>query len=143
MLQRIQTIWLLLVAVCAFATYSLSIYIGYLPDGSSKKFLIPDSFLLFPLVFGMGGLAIVCIFLFKKRKLQLRLCIIGILLSIAVIIAEYFKTTDFKEINKNIFQSGSYQIGALIPFVIVILFYLAARGIYKDEKLVKSLDRLR
>lgn len=141
MIQRIQTIWLLLIAGCAFATYSLPIYNGYLADGTSRKFLIPDSFLLFPLVFGMGGLALVSIFLFKKRKLQLRLCIVGILMAAAVITLEYFKTIDFKKLNN--FQSGSYQGGALIPFVMFILFFLAARGIYKDEKLVKSLNRLR
>ena len=141
MLQRIQTVWLLLVAACAFGTYSLPIYIGKLADGSAKKFLIPDSFLLFPLVFGLGAVALVCIFLFKNRKLQFRLCIIGILLSILVIVLEYYKTTGFKEANA--FQSGSYQPGALIPFAIVIFFYLAAKGINKDEKLVKSLDRLR
>jgi uncharacterized membrane protein YsdA (DUF1294 family) len=141
MLQRIQTVWLLLVAACAFGTYSLPIYIGKLADGSAKKFLIPDSFLLFPLVFGLGALSLVCIFLFKNRKLQFRLCIIGILVSILVIVLEYYKTTGFKEASA--FQSGSYQPGALIPFAIVVFFYLAAKGIKKDEKLVKSLDRLR
>jgi hypothetical protein len=59
----------------------------------------------------------------------------------AVITLEYFKTIDFKKLNN--FQSGSYQGGALIPFAMFILFFLAARGIYKDEKLVKSLNRLR
>ena len=141
MIQRIQTIWLLLITICAFATYSLPIYIGHLQNGTSKNFLIPDNFLLFPLIFGLGALALVCIFLFKNRKLQFRLCIIGILISIATIILEYTKAADFKQVNN--FQSGSYQLGALIPFLIVILFILAARGIYKDEKLVKSLDRLR
>jgi hypothetical protein len=141
MLQRIQTIWLLLIGGAAFATYSLPIYIGHLADGSVRQFMIPDSFLLFPLVFGIGALAVVCIFLYKKRKLQLRLCVAGILASILIIVLEYYKTTAFKQAGA--FQSGSYQPGALVPFIIFIFFYLAAKGIYKDEKLVKSLDRLR
>jgi uncharacterized membrane protein YsdA (DUF1294 family) len=141
MLQRIQTVWLLLAAAAAFSTYTLSIYVGHLQDATEKKFLIADSFLLFPLVFGLGALALICIFLFKNRKLQFRLCIIGVLLSIAVIIVEYFKVNAFKAANN--FQSGAYQISALIPVVIVIFFYLAAKGVYKDEKLVKGVDRLR
>jgi hypothetical protein len=141
MIQRAQSIWLLIAAASAFATYTLPLYSGHLQDNSVRKFLISDSFLLFPLVSGMGALALVCIFLFKNRKLQFRLCIIGILTAIAVIILEYYKVTAFKSANN--FQSGSYQFGSLIPFVVVLFFYLAGKGIYKDDRLVKSMDRLR
>ena len=34
-------------------------------------------------------------------------------------------------------------IGVFIPFVVVLLLVLANRAIYKDENLVKSVDRLR
>jgi hypothetical protein len=34
-------------------------------------------------------------------------------------------------------------VKASLPFVSFILLYLAVRGIMKDEKLVRSLDRLR
>jgi len=39
--------------------------------------------------------------------------------------------------------SATYLPGAFLPVLILIFLYLAARGIYKDEKLIKSLDRLR
>lgn len=141
MIQRIQSIWLLLVAGCACCSYSLPLYEGYLQDNSRKSFFIPDSFLLFPLIFGLGLLAIVCIFLFKKRSLQFRLAIVGLLFSILAVILEYIKSGDFKAAYN--FQSGAYHLGALIPFVMAFFYIMAARGIYKDEKLVKSMDKLR
>src|SRR5580698_10411117 len=109
MIQRKQSVWLLLIALCAFATYRLPLYAGHLQDNSEKKYFITDSFLLFPLVFGIGALALISIFLFKKRKLQFRLSVIGVLVSILTIILEYFKTQDFKVVNN--FQSGFYQFG--------------------------------
>ncbi|RYY09628.1 MAG: DUF4293 family protein, partial [Alphaproteobacteria bacterium] len=88
----------------------------------------------------IGALAIICIFLYKNRKLQFRLSVIGIFLSIAFLGLEYMVVEQFKV--DNAIQSGSYQLGALLPVAMAIFFFLAARGIYKDEKLVKSLDRL-
>ena len=141
MIQRIQSIWLLLVAVCVFGSYALPLYQGHLQDNSVKSFFIPDSFLLFALVFGLGLLAIICIFLFRKRRLQFRLTIFGLLFSVLAIIFEYIKSADFKAAYN--FKSGSYYLGALIPFAMAFFFIMAARGIYKDEKLVKSMDKLR
>jgi len=141
MIQRIQSIWLLIVALTAFATYTLTLYTGRLPDGSSRDFLLADNFLLVILIIALGVLAILCIFLYKNRKLQFRLSVLGFIFSVGFLFIEYLKVEEFKETNK--IQSGSYQVGALLPIVMIIFFILAAKGIYKDEKLVKSLNRLR
>ncbi|MBC7829461.1 MAG: DUF4293 domain-containing protein [Chitinophagaceae bacterium] len=141
MIQRIQSIWLLIVALAAFATYTLTLYIGKLSDGTARPFLLADNFLLVIIIIALGSLAIVCIFLYKNRKLQFRLSILGVIFSIGFLFMEYLKVEDFKKTNNIL--TGSYQIGALLPVVMIIFFILAARGIYKDEKLVKSLDRLR
>lgn len=141
MIQRIQSIWLLIVALIAFATYTLGIYIGKLADGSSRTFLLADNFLLTILIIMLGVLALVCIFLFKNRKLQFRLSVLGVILSIAFLFIEYLKVEQFKKSNNTI--QGSYQLGAFLPVLMIVFFFLAAKGIYKDEKLVKSLDRLR
>jgi len=141
MIQRIQSIWLLIVALAAFATYTLTLYIGKLADGNVRPFMLADNFLLVILIILLGVLAIVCIFLFKRRKLQFRLSVLGVIFSIGFLFFEYLKVEEFKKTNNIL--TGSYQIGALLPFIMIIFFFLAARGIYKDEKLVKSLDRLR
>jgi len=141
MIQRIQSIWLLIVALAAFATYTLTLYIGKLADGNLRPFMLADNFLLVIMIILLGALAIVCIFLFKKRKLQFRLSVTGVIFSVGFLFLEYLKVEQFKKTNNIL--SGSYQIGALLPIVMIIFFILAARGIYRDEKLVKSLDRLR
>ena len=141
MIQRIQSIWLLIVAIAAFATYTLTLYVGKLANGSEKVFQLADDFLLVILIIALGILAIICLFLYKNRKLQFKLSIFGVLFSVGFLFLEYIRVENFKK--DNLIQSGSYQIGALLPLIMVIFFFLAARGVYKDERLVKSMDRLR
>jgi hypothetical protein len=141
MIQRIQTLWLLIVAIAAFATYTLTLYIGKIADGAEKVFQLADDFLLVIIIIALGILAIICLFLFKNRKLQFKLSVFGVIFSIGFLFLEYFRVEDFKK--DNLIQTGSYQVGALLPLVMVVFFFLAARGIYKDERLVKSMDRLR
>ena len=141
MIQRIQSIWLLIVALAAFATYTLTLYIGNLPDGGTRPYALAESLLLVLIIIALGMLAIICIFLYKNRKLQFRLSIWGIIFSVAFLFLEYLKVEEFKKDNNIL--TGSYQIGALLPVVMITFFVLAARGIYKDDKLVKSVDRLR
>jgi cytochrome bd-type quinol oxidase subunit 2 len=141
MIQRIQSLWLIIVALCAFATYTLTLYVGKLADGTERRFLLADDFLLVIIIIALGILALICLFLYKNRKLQFKLSITGMLFSIGFLFLEYIKVEGFKK--DNLIQTGSYQIGALLPIVMVIFFFLAARGIYRDERLVKSMDRLR
>ncbi len=141
MIQRIQSIWLLLAAICAFVTYPLVLYVGKLADGSQRQFLLGDHFILMMFIIALGLLSLICIFLFKNRKLQFRLTILAIVLGIAYIFLQYVMIEQFKK--DSAIQTGSYQVAALFPIVMIFFLILAARGIYKDEKLVKSLDRLR
>ena len=141
MIQRIQTLWLLIVAIAAFATYTLTLYIGKIADNSAKVFQLADDFFLVIIIIALGILAIICLFLFKNRKLQFKLSVFGVIFSIGFLFLEYARVESFKK--DNLIQSGSYQVGALLPLVMVIFFFMAARGIYKDERLVKSMDRLR
>jgi hypothetical protein len=141
MIQRIQSIWLLIVALAAFATYTLTLYVGKLSNGTEKVFQLADDFLLVIIIIALGMLAIICLFLFRNRKLQFKLSVLGVIFSIAFLFLEYIRVEDFKK--NNLVESGSYQIGALLPLVMVVFYFLAARGIYKDERLVKSMDRLR
>ncbi|MBL7735419.1 MAG: DUF4293 domain-containing protein [Chitinophagaceae bacterium] len=141
MIQRIQSLWLLIVAITAFATYTLTLYSGKLPDGTVRDFLLADNFLLVIVIIALGLLALICLILFKNRKLQFKLSIFGVLFSFGFIFLEYLKVEGFKKDNGVI--SGSYQPGALLPIVMVAFFIMAARGIYKDEKLIKSMNRLR
>jgi hypothetical protein len=78
---------------------------------------------------------VIDIFLYKNRKLQLRIVIVAILLSLLNIYLYYKQTLQFSH--------GFYALTSVLVFVIPVFLFLAARGIGRDEKLVKSLDRLR
>ena len=142
MIQRIQSLWLLIVALTAFATSTLTLYVGDLPNNGQIPFKLASNLLLVIIVILLGILALICLFLFKNRKLQFKLSVIGVILSIGFLFLEYY-------VVENIFkpahavQTGSYQIGALLPLVMAVFFFLAARGMYRDERLIKSMNRLR
>lgn len=141
MIQRIQTVWLALAAICGFAMARVPLFTATLADKTSRTFLATESLLTFALVIGIACLSLVLIFLYKNRPTQYKLAITGGLLSAAVIALQVYSVENFKK-SINIVQ-GTYQWGGLLPIAMMIFLFMAARHIRKDEKLVKSLDRLR
>jgi hypothetical protein len=139
MLQRMQTLWLLLAAICAFLTVRLSFYSGNIETaGQPASFqYLNAAFNIWILILTIAlvSIAVIDIFLYKNRKLQGRLALLGILLSLLNIFLYYKQTHRF--------AAGNYDLTALLALALPVLFFLAMRGIYRDEKLVKSLDRLR
>ena len=139
MLQRIQSIWLLLAAICAFLTIRLSFYSGNIEtpgQPASFQFLNAGfNIWILILTIALVCIAAIDIFLYKNRKLQGRLALLGILLSLLNIFLYYKQTLKF--------TVGNYDLTAVLAILIPVLFFLAFRGIYRDQKLVKSLDRLR
>jgi Domain of unknown function (DUF4293) len=141
MIQRIQTLWLFLIGVVAFVTYTLTLYTAVLPNNTTQPYDVANHLLLAAYIIAVGLLALVCIFLFKNRKLQFKLTIFGMIFSIGFLFLEYYMVEQFKA--QLHVQTGRYQVGALLPIVIVFLYFFASRGIYRDERLIKSMDRLR
>jgi hypothetical protein len=136
MIQRIQSIWLLLAAACAFAGFKFSFYSGSkLNDTLLHELNAGSSFLLMIATIAVAVLAFINIFLFKKRTLQFRLCLLGILLEAVLIFLYYRETTSFTQ--------GTYSLTAILHGIIIIAFILAAMGINKDSKIVKDSERLR
>ena len=141
MIQRIQSIWFLLAGVAGMLTYKLPIWSGTLQDNSLKNFLGTENLLYFAANIATVLLAFVAIFMFKNRNLQKNLGWFGLLLSIALIGLEVYVVSDY-ESTLNLKQA-SWKFGALMPILMIIFFFLAIQGIRKDEKLIKSLERLR
>ncbi|QEC42394.1 DUF4293 family protein [Pseudobacter ginsenosidimutans] len=142
MIQRIQTIWLLLAAIAAFLTLKLFFYTGnMIQEGMAIKqftaLTAQTSTLLLITTVGTGLLALISIFIFKDRKLQIKLVGIALVLSLLNLLLFYLQTKKFVP------GEGNYGISALVALVVPIMLFLALRGIYRDQKLVKSLDRLR
>jgi hypothetical protein len=138
MLQRIQSIWLLLAAAFDAITFRFEFYSG---DWIKDNFLYvielnAKTTIWFSILTVINAvLAFVTIFLFNNRKLQLRLTYLGIFLT-TVLLTLYFLEL------KN-FIGGSIAIWVIFYFAILVCYIFAARGIMNDQKLIKSLDRLR
>ncbi len=141
MIQRIQSIWLLLAGIAGLMTYKLPLWTGKLQDGSAKNFLGTESLPLFAAIVATCLLGFVTIFLFKDRKTQKSLSILGMFLSIGIVALEFIIVSDYKK--QFNFLESTWKFGAIMPILMVIFFLLAWQGIRKDEKLIKSLDRLR
>jgi hypothetical protein len=140
MIQRIQSVWLFLAALCGFAFTQVPYFFVDLANNVTRKVLAIENLMLFALSIGLACLAVACIFLFRNRKLQFKLTVTGVLLSIGLIALAVMTYGNYKA--PDALAKGWYW-GGLLPIAMTIFFMLAARGIYKDEKLIKSLDRLR
>jgi hypothetical protein len=138
MIQRQQTLWLILSAICCILSFNFPFYAGttLVNNIETADKLYADSNFFLTVLTGASLLLSLCtIFLFKNRKLQFRLCFLGIGISILTLVIY------FAEIKK--FEHGSISLWCLFAFANVIGYIMAARGVWKDEKLVKSLDKLR
>ena len=153
MIQRIQTLYLLLVAVLMSLTLFLPL--ATIVSGADeivvKAFSVDISSVGFdaPLPIYMGVLLsvatllpLITIFLYKRRLAQIRLCVseIVLLVGAAAFVALYcYRLCDILT-DYLIFTLG---FAALMPVVAIIPVALAIRAIAKDEALVRSLDRIR
>jgi len=139
MLQRIQTIWLLLAFLCGFLTLKFSFFSGNKLDANNvsafTKLIASSNIIILILTVAVFIAAVIAIFLFKNRKLQLRIILVTFLVSLLNIFLYYRETQKF--------VNGEYSITAILAIAIPVFLLLATRGVYKDEKLVKSMDRLR
>ena len=136
MIQRLQSLWLLLAAACAFATFKFSYYSGTkVNDLTLHELNATGTLLLMITTIVVGVLALINIFLFKKRTLQLRLCVLGIFLEALLIFLYYREVKTFTQ--------GTYSLTAILHSIIVLAFVLAAMGINKDLKIIKGSARLR
>lgn len=149
MLQRRQTLWILLAAICAALTFKFSFYSGNVRVGNDghvfrsltalPTFINGESgnilILIVTILILVGALA--NIFNFKTRKKQLWITIGLIVLSLLNIFL-YWRASSTPN-----FIEGKYDLTAVLTLVIPIFLILAAQGIMKDERLVKSADRLR
>ena len=138
MIQRIQTIYLL-IATIVLGLMFIPLSIGTTTPTSEGIFA--DG--IFNLYDNKGIMALniipmadylIAIFLFANRKLQMILTSIGSLLSSAFAgVCAYIVTMD----------SAQIALGAAMPLLALLCGYLAFRNIKKDEKIVRSADRLR
>jgi peptidoglycan/LPS O-acetylase OafA/YrhL len=124
MIQRIQSIYLLLAAVIYGTMFILPHAVG-----DSLK-TVDTVFISALIVFIM-----VVIFSFKNRKKQIRLGYFALLFSLV-----FFSLLAFAG---NGLEDEKARAGAMLPLVAMLFIFLAIRSIKKDEELIRSSERLR
>ena len=125
MIQRIQTVYLFLSSFLSFFIYKYTFKLLESTIISKSYFFLISSIILF-----------FTIFLYKKRSIQSLFCLLLIILNLLV----------FLFITYNLFNNMYLDLDYTIPFLIIVkqfFIFLARRSIIRDEKLIRSIDRLR
>lgn len=140
MIQRQQTLWLLLSTAAAVLTFMFPFATGEelvvkTAMKQTVEVIAGDNFFTLLLTIASIGISAVTIFMFKDRKLQMRLCLLGILVSVLILVLYI--------LNMKKLITSTPALWAILPVVVIASYFMAFRNIRKDEKLVKSLDKLR
>ncbi len=158
MIQRVQSIFLFLVAVSMGFTLSLDLWqqVGidsgesftltalFLEkyDSSGEVILSESKWYLAAIASFVGFLAIISIFQFRNRGRQMMLNMINSLFMVGLV-AAIFLTTNGINSELGLADNGEYKIGFWTILVAMVFNMLANRFIRKDEALVRSVDRIR
>ncbi|HNQ66963.1 MAG TPA: DUF4293 domain-containing protein [Bacteroidales bacterium] len=153
MIQRIQSLYLLLSLICTGLFYFFpfgdiittedSIIplivtgVRYTKNGETVFYSLLPMLIMISLI---NLISLTSIFLYKRRMLQIRLNIFNIITQLGSIgMIFYYLSNAAKQIGVDY----STKILIILPLVSAIFTFLAVRAIAKDEALVRSISRLR
>ena len=142
MIQRIQSLWLFIAAMLNGALFISKIY-AVDAAGVTTPFGVRDSgnFWLFLLAAIITLLPLVTIFLFMDRKKQRGLAWLSVIGCITFVALAIMKAQNVANDAAGI--KVQYDFGMFLPIAAIVFLMLAISGIKKDDKLVKSMERLR
>lgn len=136
MIQRIQTIWLILASAAAFLSIRLPFYVGTNSNNvGSYELKATENLWMLLLTIAVGLVSLIAIFLYKDRRFQMRICVAGIFLQAALCILYYREA--------NTFSTGTLALTALLQAGIPFFLFLAIRGIRNDNRIIRESERLR
>lgn len=154
MIQRIQSLYLLIAAVLTGLTFAMPLS-SFLGGAAEMKLnalgffdaegqMMLSAYGLTILAGCSALLALVNIFLFKKRLVQFRLCVMEMVLLAGTIVFEiYYIWGGVQSLGGFDTAAWRMHIAALFPLVSLVFAYLALLGVRKDILLIRSLDRIR
>ena len=131
MIQRVQSIYLLIAAIISLASYFIfpKLDIFFINMSLMDYIIIPYLFFCF-------FMSTLNIFLFINRKLQININKFQLLIHLFVLIVFFYFFYQEKMLNPDL-------IWTLTPISSIVFLSLANKGIKKDENLIRSVDRLR
>ena len=129
MIQRIQTLYILIVIILSFLMLKLTIDFS----NDIKLNSLVKTYNVFYIIPFIG---ILTLFLYKKRVIQSKMCLIMLGINVLVIIFYGLK----------IYEGNSSFINLVLiacSIIECVLLFVAIKAINKDENLVRSIDRIR
>ena len=143
MIQRVQSLYLILAAIVSgLLAFIFPFYIYNGEMVGIEQAFRADSLLLkaiASLFMLSAGLALVSLFLFKNRNTQIVINRLNIILNFLLLGLIVYQLQTLSG-ETSVSEKG---IGSFLPLIVVVLLSLATKAILKDERLVKSADRLR
>ena len=136
MLQRIQTVYLLISALIMGALY---MWFPVIKSEDDLVIISNSEPLVMGLIYGSILLALISIFNFKKRQLQFVINRLNIILNFLLLGVFVYRSLTLSG-ETLVSEKG---IGVLLPIISIVFLVMANKAIKKDEDLVKSVDRLR
>jgi hypothetical protein len=146
MIQRKQTIWLLLAAILNAGLFFFDMYhFESMMNGVTvtQYVRVNDNFVSLLLAIVITALPFISIFMFGNRTRQKTFVLLSMAATIAFVAYMLMRVSNASGEGTSAPVNGTYWIGAVLPVVAFVFLIMAFSGIRKDEKLVKSLDRLR
>lgn len=143
MIQRVQSLYLILAAIVSgLLAFIFPFYIYNGEMVGIEQAFRADSLLLKAIasLFMLSAvLALVSLFLFKNRNTQIVINRLNIILNFLLLGLIVYQLQTLSG-ETSVSEKG---IGSFLPLIVVVLLSLATKAILKDERLVKSADRLR
>jgi len=137
MIQRIQTIYLLIVAgISAGLIFLFNLWVTI----EELVVFAKDEIVYFSMFMASAILALIAIFMFKNRKFQFVLGRLNIILNFILLGLFVYRSLSISGETSDVSEKG---IGILLPIFSIVFLVLANKAIKKDEDLVKSVERLR
>ena len=137
MIQRIQTIYLLLAFV---VTGILMFFFSLWTMSDNKEYFFMQS-QVYTILLGLStSLTLLGVVSYKKRQNQFVIGRLNIILNLILLGLFVYRSLNLSGETPAVSEKG---IGMFLPAVAIVLLVLANKAIKKDEDLVKSVDRLR
>jgi hypothetical protein len=151
MIQRIQSVYLFLVLLLSIAILFVPLAeysIKEIPPNSIQFTLLgfhsqTSNTLVLPALIvdiAIGLIALITIFQYNKRKIQIKLCLLNVFLTLALVALIFYYAFNF---NGYYIKNQEYLFGICLPTLMILFLLLARRAIKKDDELVRAADRLR
>jgi hypothetical protein len=146
MIQRKQTLWLFLAALLSAGVFYFDLYTAHSTVAgvdTVSRLRVVDNFPSLLLALVMCCLPLISIFMFQHRKRQVNLTMISMVDTAGFMALTLWRVPDFISHLPVPPTSSNYWIGSVLPVIAFVFLILAIIGVRKDEKLVRSVDRLR